>query len=286
MRIIADCGSTSCKWIIEGNENRLIGQGINPSVMSPKELNAGFESNQKLFTHVPSEWIQEVRFYGTGCINEKSRSIIGEWLGNIFPNAEIIVDSDLFGACLAVHTEAQKVAVGILGTGSAAAGFDGTDIARLTPSLGYQLADEGAGSDIGRRLLLAFLYGELPKELFDAFYARFPDTETNYVINKVYTQQAGSAFLAQHTQLAVDYPEHAFIRQIVSEAFSIFIRRHLKPLLNAGYDHAGIIGSVGFGFKNILEPMLLETGFKSANIVRDPLDSLPSKVWKETNTKK
>ena len=279
MRIIADCGSTSCKWTIEGKERRLGGSGINPSVMSPLELALGFETNEKLFPDLAKNEVTQVNFYGTGCINDKAKAIVSDWLRNIFPLAEIIVESDLFGACLAVHADGKNVAVGILGTGSAAAGFNGTDVTRITPSLGYQLADEGAGSDIGRRLLLAYLYSELPKELFDAFYARFPETETNWVIDKVYTQQAGSAFLAQHTQLAVDYPEHPYIQETVSEAFSIFIRRHLKPLLNNGFNHAGIIGSVGFGFKNLLEPMLLDAGFESVTIVRNPLDALPDKVW-------
>jgi len=279
MRIIADCGSTSCKWIIKGEEGRLGGPGINPSVMSPLELALGFETNEKLFSGLPKNEVAQVNFYGTGCINEKAKGIVSHWLRNIFPLAEIIVESDLFGACLAVHADGENVAVGILGTGSAAAGFNGTDVTRITPSLGYQLADEGAGSDIGRRLLLAYLYGELPKELFDAFYARFPETETNWVIDKVYTQQVGSAFLAQHTQLAVDYPEHPYIQQTVSETFSVFIRRHLKPLLNNGFNHAGIIGSVGFGFQDLLRPLLVESGFESVTITRDPLDSLPEKIW-------
>lgn len=278
MRIIADCGSTSCKWIIEGKQNRLSGAGINASVMSPAELALGFETNQKLFEQASME-VSQVNFYGAGCINEVSNAIVADWLCGVFPHAKVFVESDLFGACLAVHSEGRKVATGILGTGSAAAGFDGKDVIRLTPSLGYQLADEGAGSDIGRRLLLAYLYGELPKDLFDAFYARFPETETNWVIDKVYTQQVGSAFLAKHTQLAVDYPEHEFIHNLVSEAFSNFIQRHMKPLLHQGYTHAGMVGSVAYGFQNILRDLLLDAGFESANIVRDPLDTLPLKVW-------
>lgn len=280
MRIIADCGSTSCKWILEGTENRLTGPGINPSVMSPQELSAGLAGNQLLFGEIDALQVTQVNFYGTGCLSEKTNAVIADWLKTLFPQAQIAVESDLYGACLAVYDGTNPVAVGILGTGSAATGFDGKDITRLTPSLGYQLADEGAGSDIGRRLLTAFLYGEMPKELADAFYARFPETEATWVINNVYAQQAGSAFLAQHTKLAVDYPEHPFIRKVVSDAFSVFIRRHFLPLLNANFRQAGIIGSVGFGFKDILENMLKEAGFESVKIIRDPLDSLPEKVWR------
>lgn len=279
MRIIADCGSSSCKWIVEGQTKRLLGPGINPSVMSQTEIRYGFESNQALFSGMETSAVQQVHFYGTGCLNEAVNKKVSDWLASLFPHAQVFVESDLFGACLAVYQHAPT-AVGILGTGSAAAGFDGTRITRLTPSLGYQLADEGAGSDIGRRLILAFLYGEMPSELAHAFEHLFPATEPNSVIEKVYAQQAGSAFLAKHTQLAVDFPEHPFILNLVKEAFAVFIQRHMQPLRKAGFRRAGLLGSVAYGFQPILHELLLQAEFEQVEIIRDPLDALPGKIWK------
>lgn len=280
MRILSDCGSTSCKWVIEGQAERITGPGINPSVMSETERKATFEANERLFDAFPKNEVTRVDFFGTGCLDERTKTMVGDWLRNLFPQAEIQVESDLFGACLAVHNDGQHTAVGILGTGSAATGFNGTEIVRLTPSLGYLLADEGAGSDIGRRLLTAYLYHEMPPELSTRFEALFPDnTRPENVIKTFYGDSVGSAYLAQHTHLAAEFADHAFIQKILADAFGGFIQRHLNPLLRAGYTHAGLVGSVAFGFRQQLEPLLLQAGFAAVHIVRDPLDTLPQKVW-------
>lgn len=280
MRILSDCGSTSCKWVIEGREERITGPGINPSVMSEAERKAAFAANERLFDAFTRNAVTAVRFFGTGCLDARTKAIVGDWLRGLFPKAEIRVESDLFGACLAVHTDGQQTAVGILGTGSAAAGFNGTDTVRLTPSLGYLLADEGAGSDIGRRLLTAYLYHEMPAELATRFETLFPEnTQPEKVIQTFYGDGVGSAYLAQHTQLAAEFPEHAFVARLLDDAFGNFIQRHLKPLLQAGYTQAGLVGSVAFGFRRRLEPILLQAGFSAVHIVQDPLDTLPAKVW-------
>lgn len=280
MRILSDCGSTSCKWVVEGREDRITGPGINPSVMSETERNAAFGANEGLFAAFPKNGVTQVDFFGTGCLDARTKGIVADWLRTLFPQARVRVESDLFGACLAVHTPGQRTAVGILGTGSAAAGFDGTDIVRLTPSLGYLLADEGAGSDIGRRLLTAYLYGEMPAELAARFEQLFPDnTRPEKVIETFYGPGVGSAFLAGHTRLAAEFPEHPFVQTLLWDAFGSFIKRHLTPLLLAGYTQAGLVGSVAFGFRKQLEPMLRGSGFAGVHIVQDPLDSLPGKVW-------
>lgn len=279
MRLLADCGSTSCKWVAEYPAKRFSGPGINPSVMSPRELGDAFKNNETLFTDLPRETVRQVNFFGTGCLDARTKGIVADWLKSVFPQAQIFVESDLRGACMAVHEEGRQTAVGILGTGSAAAGFDGQTVTRLTPSLGYLLADEGGGSDIGRRILTAYLYGEMPAELAARFEELFPQTTPAGVIEAFYGNTAGSAFLARHTQVAVEYATHPFIRQLLTDAFSVFIQRHLQPLRHAGYTHVGIVGSVGYGFREHLEPLLEQAGFASSVIIRDPLDRLPAKVW-------
>lgn len=280
MRILSDCGSTSCKWVIENRGERITGPGINPSVMSETERRHAFEGNERLFADFPKAEVTRVDFFGTGCLDARTKAIVGDWLKILFPNAAIQVESDLFGACLAVYTQGQRTAVGILGTGSAAAGFDGTHIVRLTPSLGYLLADEGAGSDIGRRILTAYLYHEMPPEIAARFEALFPDnTQPEKVIQTFYGDSVGSAYLARHTQLAAEFAEHSFMQALLDEAFQSFIRRHMKPLLLAGYTQAGLVGSVASGFRSRLTPLLLQAGFEGVHIVQDPLDALPQKVW-------
>lgn len=278
MRLIADCGSTSCKWLREKNGERITGPGINPSVMSAEEFSLRLLENKKLWAPEEAGSITELHYYGTGCSIESARQKMHAGLQSIFPHARIHVQTDIYGACLAVYDQ-TPVAVGILGTGSATAGFHNGEIVRLTPSLGYVLADEGAGSDIGRKLLTAYLYKELPAELSAAFERLFPDTSDTSAIETFYGSHASGGRLAAYTRLATEFSGHGFIRRLVEDAFSVFIKRHMNPLLQAGYKDAGIIGSVGYGFRDVLEPMLREAGFRSINIIADPMDMLPEKVW-------
>jgi hypothetical protein len=170
--------------------------------------------------------------------------------------------------------------VGILGTGSAAAGFNGKEILRCTPSLGYVLGDEGAGSSLGRKLLTAYLYNELPTDLKNAFETLFPGTTSESVSETFYGPQASGGKLAAYTEVAVQYPSHPFIQAILRNNFDEFIRRHLFPLHKKGYLQAGLIGSVAFGFQTLLSEMLKEAGFKKVVFVKDPIDSLPRQIWK------
>jgi len=278
MRILADCGSTSCKWLVEGHAERISGPGMNPAVTSPQEFAKRLDENRALWTDEERQTVSQVDYFGTGCNIESARKKMAEGLQAVFPNARIHVQTDIYGACLAVYNQ-TPVAAGILGTGSAAAGFHNGQIVRLTPSLGYVLADEGAGSHIGRQLLTAYLYKELPEELSAAFERLFPDTTATTAIETFYGPHASGGKLAEYTRLASEFPEHAFIQNLVKHSFSVFVKRHMEPLLHAGYKDAGIIGSVGYGFRNILQPLLLEAGFRTAQTIADPMDKLPEKVW-------
>lgn len=279
MRVIADCGSTSCKWLLEEGLIRFSGPGLNPTVMSDADLNRRLEENARLWTPEQTQSVTRVDFFGAGCRLASAKKKLLHGLKRLFPHAEIHIESDLMAACLAVY-QGEPVAVGILGTGSAAAGFDGSEIFRTTPSLGYVLGDEGAGSSLGRKLLTAYLYNELPTDLKNAFETLFHGTTSESVLETFYGPQASGGKLAAYAEVAVQYPSHPFIQTLLRNTFDEFIQRHLLPLHKKGFLQAGLIGSVAFGFQTLLSEMLKEAGFSDVIFVQDPLDSLPRQIWK------
>ncbi len=278
MRLIADCGSTSCKWINDLGLPGLSGPGLNPTVMKEDEFSRRVADNAALWNADLRGQVSQVDFFGAGCTLASAGERMKEALQALFPRAEIRVESDLTAACLAVY-RGSPVAVGILGTGSAAAGFNGKSIYRATPSLGYVLADEGAGSAIGRAVLTAYLYGELPPDLHSKFENLFPGTSPDSVLETFYGPEASGGRLARYADLAAEEPQHPFVENLVKPLFSTFISRHLLPLKRAGYEEAGIVGSVGYGFRHLLRSQLNEAGFSEVRMIKNPLDALPEHIW-------
>jgi glucosamine kinase len=278
MRLIADCGSTSCKWINDVNSSLRTGPGINPTVMKEEDFRQRISQNEDLWSAEERASVSRVDFFGAGCTLPSAASRIKEALQKSFPNAQIQVESDLMAACLAGYS-GKPTAVGILGTGSAAAGFDGRNIFRATPSLGYVLADEGAGSAIGRKMLTAYLYGELPQDLHQQFEKLFPETTVDSVLGTFYGPQASGGMLATYAGLAAENNKDPFVVGTLSPLFADFISRHLMPLLKAGYEKVAIIGSVGYGFSELLRGLLQKAGFTEILFFKDPMERLPDIIW-------
>ena len=58
---------------------------------------------------------------------------------------------------------------GILGTGSNSCAYDGNQVTDNVTSLSHVLGDEGSGVHLGKLILQAYFYRELPENLQSAF---------------------------------------------------------------------------------------------------------------------
>lgn len=83
-------------------------------------------------------------------------------LTDFFTNAQIFVESDLLGAARSACKDHPGIAC-ILGTGSNSCLYDGRQIVRNIPPLGYILGDEGSGAYLGKRFIGDCLKGQLPE---------------------------------------------------------------------------------------------------------------------------
>lgn len=272
MRLIADCGSTSCKWLKDGVSEVFSGAGFNPTVMPDTLFRAKVGENALLFSDEDKAAITELFFFGTGCGEQFAADKMRKTLSEIFPKAQIRVDTDLMAACIASKNPKGKTAVGILGTGSAACGFDGETTVFKTPSLGYILADEGSGTHIGKSILKAFLYHEMPADCQELFVADFGNINVEMVLRNVYSGVEGSAYIARFSEFTKH--RHPFVESLVADCITEFAQRHMKPLMETGYLYAGIIGSVGFYQQHIALPILQECGFEEVDFIPNPIEKL------------
>ena len=102
VKLIADSGSTKSEWcLINGNKKKIFStQGMSPYFISGSQMqDILFRELKPLVKKIN---IDEVFYYGTGCINPDNVIIVKNAIKSIFPKARIKVDHDLMAAAKAL----------------------------------------------------------------------------------------------------------------------------------------------------------------------------------------
>ena len=171
-------------------------QGLNPYHLHEDEILRILDEDVK----VPlSDKIGEalagplmVFFYGSG-ITDAMKPKMEALLHTSFPGASCIAESDMLGAARALLGREQGVAV-ILGTGSNSCFYDGVNIVRGVPPLGYILGDEGSGTAIGKAFLRLILREPVMAAIKERFFA-WAGMGYAGIIDRVYRQPLAACFL-------------------------------------------------------------------------------------------
>ena len=181
------------------------------------------------------------------------------------------VESDLLGAARAVCGHEPGIAC-ILGTGSNSCLYDGKDIVKHTPPLGYILGDEGSGSYLGKTLLNGLFKGTLPEELKETFCTRF-ELKLPDIIERVYRLPAANAFLASLVPFIVEHRSHPAIHDLLIEAFCLFIKRNI-----AIYGHHELpincVGGIAFQFEAELKEAAAKEGMQIGRVLLRPISGI------------
>lgn len=262
--LVGDIGSTKSTWWISGNEPKEINlSGFNPLVHKPEN---GINMINSLSHELGNISPYAIFYYGAGVIDDHAEQVVKTLLFHQFPDSKIFVNSDLKGAAIATCGKAAGT-VAILGTGSHAAVFDGHNIIRQANSLGYILGDEGGGSDIGKSLLQAYFYNEMPESVRPEMKKYLPEGRPG-LLNQLYSSSAPNQYLATFAQVAVLMKENSWIKDLVRSRFKLFVKNHLLPLTPIEPVH--ILGSIGCIFADLIEQELTEHVLKAGIFLKDP----------------
>jgi len=271
MIIIADSGSSKIEWRLIRKSGE-IGQahtpGFNPYYQPIDDLKV---SVQTLLPQI-SEPVTKIFYYGTGVSSEKNQMVIKETFRIFFAEAVTEVYWDLLAAARALCGSEPGIAC-IIGTGSNSCLYDGEKITGMVANLGWILADEGSGTNIGRKFLFDYLRLKQPAHVAEAFKARFPFSREEF-LEKVYQQEKPSAFLASFTKFIFQHLKDPYCYQLIYDSFSQFYEEVVMRYDNYKQYKVHFTGSIAFYFSDILRQVAADKGVTVKNIMEGPIAGL------------
>lgn len=272
IKLIADSGSTKAEWcLLDGKKKKTIfTQGISPYFLDANQITeivyAGVKN--KLKQIVPDQ----IFYYGTGCSNPNHVETVKKALQKVFPGAAVKVDHDLMGAAKALCGNEKGVAC-ILGTGSNSCYYNGKKIVKNSPGLGFILGDEGSGAHLGKKVVQYYLYNTFDPDLMDRFNAKY-NTNAVEVLEAVYKEPLPNRYLAAFVPFLVENRGHYMIENIIEDSFNDFFFNHVYKYRESWTMPVNFIGSVAFGFKDVLAEMCRIYELQLGKVLKNPMDGL------------
>lgn len=273
MIIVADSGSTKADWKIVGPKGieTISTMGFNPVFHSDDQIFAEVEKAFEGF--VPPDSAEAVHFYGSGCWDYKRKLVISTALSRYFTKAEIEVQHDLLAAARATCGNDPGIAC-ILGTGSNTCLFDGHEVVDNVTNLGYLLGDEGSGTHLGKKLIRAYFYRELPAELAAALEVLIPGGKSE-ILDQIYgRKETPNVYLASFTRFLAEHKSHYFVQKLLYRSFSEFIDRHVRKYPGHLSLPVHFIGSVAYYFQDTVRMVLAERTITCGQFIKKPIDQL------------
>lgn len=271
--ILVESGATKSDWRVLGEHGNVKNQaflpGMNLSTMRMEDilgiLSEAFDSG--MF----HGGIKGFYLYAAGVVTDSVRDKLTTYLKSRADIDDVDIEDDLTGAARAVCGHSPGIAA-ILGTGSNACFYDGTAVSREVYSGGYILGDEGSAATLGKLFLSDYLKGMVPENVAEDFRRSFDSTYTA-IIDGVYHSASPSAFLGSLAPFIVSYMDVPYISGLIKGNFKAYIDRILTRYDVSKYP-VGIVGSFGWACRDILVPMLEQSGITVSKVIKDPVDEL------------
>lgn len=274
MIVVAYSGLSKTEWCLCISATKVI-------QFTTEELNPIYVDSytvvRALMTHFPNDIdprnVTRVYFYGSGCDAQQHQQKIIFCLESFFEEAEVNVDTDLFGAAKSVFNNKAGL-IAILGASSSTCAYNGSSVLEKSIPLTFCIGNEGGSIGIGSEIAQSYYYRYMPDDLLGLF-----QKETRMDQEELYSQLNSSetphAFLANLVTFGSIHKEHPFIKQLVQGSFLKFLTLHLLPLATkTGMKNIGIVGPIGFLFEEIVQNELSLHQLQTEKMINSPIKEL------------
>lgn len=267
-------GSKYANWRLADKGKIITGfktTGINPNLQDERFIHQTLNKSNNLINH--AEEIRRIYFFGPSASSSDRREKIYTVFEQFFKNARIYVDQDITASARSTLGDSKGL-IGVLGSGSNAAYYNGKKITESNFGLGYILADEGSSNWIGRRLLKSFLTETMPDDIRELFVEKHP-LDRKQVLEKVYNYAHPTLFLTSFSDFVEEHKSHTFIENMVQEGFRQFIETYLLPL-RVQYPDLPVCfaGSIAGTHEADLRKVAGEFSIRIDQIVGEPIHNL------------
>ena len=270
--LIAESSTTRTEWsLIENGQqvDHAFTSGLNPFFMSRREI------SHSIRLELPPAFFKRrwshVYFYGAGCSGPEKNKIVEASLVAQF-KTPVTVMSDLLGAARGLLVRGPGLAC-ILGTGSNSCFYDGEQIVKNVPALGFILGDEGSGAALGRVFLGDALKGLAPKELTEAFFEKYKVTRAE-VLDAVLNNPAATRNLRSYSFFLSEHLDNTYVHDLIAREFRRFFERNVSQYDYKNYP-VNFVGSIATTYSEILLEVANDFG---ATVRKILLSSMPGLV--------
>jgi len=245
--------------------------GINPHHSDAADIELLLNKNNTLINY--AERIKRIYFFGAGASSAENEEIVSKAFNSFFRFGKVFVGHDLKAAALATCGDHEGL-VGIVGSGSNAAYYDGKKIASNNFGLGYILADEGSANWLGRNLLQDYITQAMPQNLLIKFAEKYP-LDIKMIMERVYRHSNPILFLSSFSDFVFENREDLYMKQLIMKGFNLLFEKYFIPLSKKHKpSNVNFTGSVAFDYQELLVQVAKSHNFEVGTIIREPIHNL------------
>lgn len=275
--LIADGGSTKTSWCLVGHSKGKVvfeTEGYHPFFVKSSYISESLSQSLPQVVKENAHRVFHIFFYSAGGgYSQKTDSILATGMHTIFPNANIVIETDLLAAARSLLGKGAGFAA-ILGTGTNTCIYDGEKIVRNIESLGFLLGDEGSGSYIGKKIIGDYIREVMPDTIRKDFYNTFNLSPVD-LLNKVYEHSFPNRYCASFAKFAGERLESdSYFYNLVYDSFKDFFQHIVCKYTNYREYTFHCVGSIGYHFRTVLERVAKEYGVKMGKTEKNPIDGL------------
>ncbi len=267
MIAIVDCGATKSEWVfIQESKvcHRISELGFNPNNQFSWDLSSALKDQLRV--------VKVLYLYVAGVVGDIQRDKVLKLIsGVVDTQTKINIYSDLKAAARAsYHSDAGLI--GILGTGSVAAYYNGKSIVKISQGLGYAISDEGSGIDLGRELLRRFYYNMLPVAATNKLRNKI-NKRREELLPQLYEGNTAKE-ISTYSYHLYEYRQETWCQAILASCFNRFMEYRVIPLIENDHRQIRFVGSVASLYADELVDSAKAFQIEITGIIKHPIDKL------------
>ena len=272
VKLIADSGATKAEWCLvnNGKKKTIFTQGISPYFLNAEQIRDLLLKELK--PKLKNIWIDEIHYYGTGLFDPANIRMMRKLLVQVFKGSIVYADDDMTGVARSLCGRRQGIACN-LGTGTNSCYYNGKKVVKGRPGLGYILGDEGSGAYLGKKVIQYYLYEVFDEDLHYRFTKKY-NIDRAEIIENVYKKPFPNRYLASFALFLAENRSHYMIENIIEDGLNDFFFTHLCKYSEIWKYPVNFVGSVAFGFRDVLAQLCNSYEFELGKVMKNPMEGL------------